>query len=53
MNSSSNLHGPLRRELAAVLIYVNRGAARSKRAANNFSGPDFLFDRLVVASRMQ
>ena len=53
MNAPSNLHGPLRRELIAVLAYVNRGAARPKRAANKFAGTECHLDRLVIASRMQ
>ena len=52
-NSASNLNGPLRRELAAVLAYVNRGAAKPKRAGTRFGGPEFHLDRLVIASRMQ
>lgn len=48
----SNLHGPLRRELIAVLNYVNRGAAQSKRVTG-FGGTEFHLDRLVTASRMQ
>ena len=53
MNSPSNLHGPLRRELAAVLVYVNRGAGKTRRSANTLGAPEFHLDRLVTASRMQ
>ena len=53
MTAPTNLHGPLRRELIAVLAYVNRGAAQPKRAANNNGGAEFHLDRLVTASRMQ
>ncbi|HKT14555.1 MAG TPA: hypothetical protein VJR87_04030 [Allosphingosinicella sp.] len=53
MNAPSNLHGPLRRELIAVLAYVNRGAARPKRAGNSLGGAECHLDRLVMASRMQ
>lgn len=52
MNAPANLHGPLRRELIAVLAYVNRGAARPKRPGS-FSGSECHLDRLVMASRMQ
>jgi len=53
MNPAGNLHGPLRRELIAVLTYVNRGAAQPKRAAHSFGGSELYLDRLVMASRMQ
>lgn len=53
MNAPCNLHGPLRRELIAVLAYVNRGAARPKRADNRFGDTECHLDRLVIASRMQ
>ena len=53
MTASTNLHGPLRRELLSVLVYVNRGAAKSKRAATNNGFAEPHFDSLITASRMQ
>ena len=53
MNSPNNLHGPLRRELIAVLNYVNRGAGQRTCVDNSFSATELHLDRLVRASRMQ
>ena len=50
-NPTDNADRPLRRELLAVLMYVNRGAALPKRASSEAA--DLHLQRLVAASRMQ
>lgn len=50
-NEADNADRPLRRELLAVLMYVNRGAASAKRGSREAA--EIHLQRLVAASRMQ
>jgi hypothetical protein len=51
--SSVKLSGPLRRDLVAILGYVNRSARSSQCVDGSFSGPEVHLNRLASAARMQ
>lgn len=52
--SPSNLTGPLqRRDLVAVLTYVNRSGRAQNCVDGSFSSPEARLDRLAAAAGMQ
>jgi hypothetical protein len=50
----TNLSQPLaRRDLVAILGYVNRGSRKAKCVDGSFGGAEVHLDRLAAAARMQ
>jgi len=49
----SKLAGPLRRDLIAILGYVNRSARSAKCVDGSFARVEVHLDRLASAARMQ